>query len=647
MITGTLQKKAHEDINHIFENILPEYGMKKRKEQIKLSHEMLDAMFQNSIALSDAGTGIGKTYAYLVAGVVFSKYREFTGEPKQPIVVSTATIALQKAVQEEYIPFLSKVLLESGYVCEPILSAVRKGKSRYVCDKRLKKRLGNIDLARKNGRNVRALFALAKHFDMDEVEHLSNYDRQQVAVPRVCDCGDNCRFHRYVSRCSDEKYLFQICNHNLLLADAMTVRAGQHHILPAYSALVIDEAHKFPAAARQMLGRTLEYEEILTLVNCLRYEQYPLAASYLIDAMKPIVKGMNAESDKERVFFEQKRPQMLRDALKQLYKIKRAVGLLISHNTSLQLSSMIATVELFLDEESDIILYVDEDEHGRPALCAAAADLSTQINKILWSADIPILLTSGTLAVGKDFARFKEEACLTDCGRVTESVSRSPFDYEKNCLMYIPYSTPYYSREKLGEYYEDMADEIADLLKVSNGHALVLFNSYSAMSAIREFLEDYEITQPMFVLNRNNPKTLAAFKGSGNGILLATGAAWEGMDFPGDLVSMLIIPRLPFPIPDAFSDHEKEKYETLKEFIHAIALPDMQIKMRQGFGRAIRLGTDTCVVAILDERALRYRRYHDAVRQALPDMPMTGSARSIERFLRKVKGDAYFAEVRI
>ncbi len=331
--------------------------------------------------------------------------------------------------------------------------------------------------------------------------------------------------------------------------------------------------------------------------------------------------------------------------MKQLYKIKRAVGLLISHNASLRLSSMIATVELFLDEESDIILYVEEDEHGRPVLCAAAADLSTQINKILWSADIPILLTSGTLAVGKDFSRFKEEACLTDCGRVTESVSLSPFDYEKNCLMYIPYSTPYYSREKLGEYYEDMADEIADLLKVSSGHALVLFNSYSAMSAIREFLEDYEITQPMFVLNRNNPKTLEAFKESGNGILLATGAAWEGMDFPGDLVSMLIIPRLPFPIPDAFSDHEKQKYYSLRDFIAAVALPDMQIKLRQGFGRAFRLESDTCAVAILDERALRNRRYYRSVLDALPAMPVTGSVREIERFLHRVKDESYFAEI--
>lgn len=645
MINIAEKTKAHKDIDTIFKNILPGYGMTERKEQIKLSHSMLDAMFDNSIALSDAGTGIGKTYAYLIAGVVFANYRERSGEIKQPIVISTATIALQRAVHKEYIPFLSKALMEAGYIDRPILSAVRKGKSRYVCDKRLEKRLRSIDLEKKNSKNVKALLSLKKHVDMDEVEHLSGYDRRQVAVPRTCDCGENCRYHRCVRDCSSDKYLFQICNHNLLLADAMHVRCGKHYILPTYCALVIDEAHKFPSAARQMFGRTLGHDEILSLVNSLRTEHYPLAAQNLISAIKPVIKGMTADTDEDKHNFEIDRAALLEKGLQVLNSIKRVLSDELSHESCLELSQMIGTLELFTDDESDVILYVDEDEYERPALCASAADLSDQIDKALWSQPMPILLISGTLAVGNDFTRFKSEACLTECCRTKESVSPSPFHYEKNRLLYVPYSTPSFRKEDVTDYYEDIAYEISELIKMSHGHSLILFNSYSAMSAIREMLDDHRIRQPIFVMSRNDPRTLEAFKESGNGILLATGAAWEGMDFPGDLVSMLIIPRLPFPIPNAFSDHEKEKYDTLKEFIAAVALPDMQIKLRQGFGRAMRLETDTCVVAILDERSLRYRRYHDAVRQALPDMPMTGSTRSIERFMRKVKDDAYFAEV--
>jgi len=222
MITLNEKTKAHNDIDKIFKNILPEYGMTERKEQIKLAHAMLNNMFDGGIALSDAGTGIGKTYAYLVACVVFSKHREASGDIRQPIVVSTATVALQKAVHDEYIPFLSEALLHAGYIDRPLLSVIRKGKSRYVCDKRLKKRLKSLDLKKKNRRNAEALLALKKCIDMDTQPNLSGYDRRQVAVPRSCrDCTMDCRYERFVVDCSSEKYLFQICNHNLLLADAM------------------------------------------------------------------------------------------------------------------------------------------------------------------------------------------------------------------------------------------------------------------------------------------------------------------------------------------------------------------------------------------------------------------------------------------
>ena len=646
MITIIEKTKAHNDIDKIFKNILPEYGMTERKEQIKLAHAMLDNMFDGGIALSDAGTGIGKTYAYLVVGVVFSKYRNASGEIRQPIGVSTATIALQKVVHDEYIPFLSEALLHARYIDRPLLSVIRKGKSRYVCDKRLKKRLKNLDLKNKNRRNAEALLALKKCIDMDTQPDLSGYDRRQVAVPRYCkDCTMECRYERFVEDCSSEKYLFQICNHNLLLADAMHMHCDRHPILPNYCALVIDEAHKLPATARQMFGRTLGYDDILSLVNGLRSEHYPLAAQNLIAAMKPIAKGMTADTNEQAETFKREREKLLEQGLKTLDSIKRVLGDELSRQVNLELTRMITTLDLFLDDESDIIIYTDRDEHNRPVLCAIAADLSFRMDRSLWSMPMPILLTSGTLAVGDDFSRFKSEACLTQSNRLTESVSLSPFDYKHNCMMYVPHSTPQYKEDDLEDYFENLTSDIADLLEVSKGHALVLFNSYSAMSAVRERLDEYDIQHPIFVMSRSNPYIAEEFKKSGNGILLAAGAAWKGMDFPGDLVSMLIIPRLPFPIPDAFSEHQKEQYDTLKEFIQAVALPDMQIKLRQGFGRAIRLETDTCIVAILDERALRARRYHDAIKTALPDMPLTGSLRSVERFLRSVKDAGYFAEV--
>ena len=123
---------------------------------------------------------------------------------------------------------------------------------------------------------------------------------------------------------------------------------------------------------------------------------------------------------------------------------------------------------------------------------------------------------------------------------------------------------------------------------------------------------------------------------------MATGAAWEGFDFPGDCVSLLVVPRLPFAYPDALKEKEREEYASLRQFIQNVAVPEMQIKLRQGFGRAIRTESDTCVIAILDERAGHGRRYYAAMRDALPDMRTTSSLRAVTKFLRELKPESYF-----
>ena len=193
-------------------------------------------------------------------------------------------------------------------------------------------------------------------------------------------------------------------------------------------------------------------------------------------------------------------------------------------------------------------------------------------------------------------------------------------------------------------YFEDLTAEILSLLNASHGHALVLFTSYAAMSAVKERLLRENLRWPLFAMSRNAVYTAEQFKRSPGAVLLATGAAWEGFDFPGDAVSMLIIPRLPFPQPNALKEKEREKYDTLKKFIRAVVVPEMQIKLRQGFGRAIRTETDTCAVAILDERAGIGGRYHRDVLSALPQIPQTCHIKAVGRFLREKKSAQYFAE---
>lgn len=633
------RKNAHQEIDHIFKELLPAHGMAERPAQVALSHKMLDAMLDGSIALCDAGTGIGKTYAYLVAGTVFLRCRAAVGLPFQPLLISTSSIALQNAVLNEYLPFLSAVLMAGQIIDHPLRAVVRKGKSHYVCDERLRRRLGAVDLGRKSPRARAALLSLRDHLDLDMAEHLSGYDRERVHVPQVCDCGqEDCRYLCFMEVCASARYQVQICNHNLLLADAIHRSIGRRPLLPEYSALIVDEAHKLPETARQMFGITLTAGELRSLIHGLQGERYLLAAETLAETARPLLRELSLPWDGERPFSHF--ASLLKRPRKTLELIQRQISALVSHSTRRQLEQIIDKVTLFLRSQPDMICYAAEDDRGGTMLCATVSDLTEQFRQTLWRQRKPMILTSGTMAVGRDFRRFKEDTGLLTDSRVRESVAPSPFAYKENCLLYLPRIPPC---QDSGRYYEELAKEIAALLDAAHGHALVLFTSYAAMSAVKERLRD-RVIYPLFTLGRNAVHTTGQFKSTPGSVLLATGAAWEGFDFPGDCVSLLVIPRLPFPMPDTLKEKERERYPDLHSFLRAVVVPEMQIKLKQGFGRAIRTETDTCVVAILDERAVHGRRYFQDVLTALPEMPVTNNIQEVEQFIRAVKPDSYFQE---
>ncbi len=633
------RQNAHNEIDHIFKDLLPTRNMAERPAQVALCHQMLNAMLEGGIALCDAGTGIGKTYAYLVAGTVYSRFRAACGLGPKPILVSTSSIALQTAARDEYLPLLSNVLTEDGMIVQPLQAVIRKGKSHYVCDDRLERRLGQLDLRKKNWRAGNALLALRNELDMDEIAHLSHYDRERVCVPQICNCSqETCRYRFFLEKCDSGRYLFQICNHNLLLADAIHRGSGRKPILPDACALIVDEAHKLPETARQMFGVTLAAEDIRALTHSLRGERFLLAAEVLNDSAKGLLRKLDRPPE-DRPFVHYK--TSLAAPERSLTVIARQLHGLLTPATRRRLNSVSSTVSLFHQGHPDMVFYTEEDTHGGTMLCATISDLTAQLRQTLWRQERPAILTSATLAVGEDFRRFKEETGLLTDSRVTESVALSPFDYQKNCLLYLPQVPP---KQKAAAYYDELAKEIAALLDAAQGHALALFTSYAAMSAVKERLPGHGLRYPLFTMGRSAIHTTEQFKASPGSMLLAAGAAWEGFDFPGDCVSLLIIPRLPFAVPDALKEKERENHPTLRLFLRAVVVPEMQIKLKQGFGRAIRTETDTCVVAILDERAAKGKRYSKDVLAALPEMPVTGSLKDVAKFIQSVKGPDYFRE---
>ena len=649
------QKRAHQEVEKIFRVLLPEQGLAVREEQIRLCHEMLDTLLGERIALCDAGVGIGKTYAYLVACVLMRKYSilmERNSLPKQhPVVVSTSSIALQKAILSEYVPFLSRVLVEQGIIQTPLRAVVRKGKEHFVCDNRLEQRIEAIRHKQKNAVQREALLSLRKHYDMDTVKDLSGFDRRLVCVPKFCprECPGRqmCRYQRYLEESKKQDVFLQICNHNYLLADAFHRREEYKPLLTDYRALVVDEAHKLPEAARQMFGKNLCMDDIREIAYYLEREHQNVEARTLKAGMYSIFtiireSHMFSHGIKENFQLTGECEFCLWEGIQMIERMMEQLKGVVPKWVLNRLQEAKEVLECFLQKNSKYVLHLRMDKEKIPVLCAASREIPQLLREMLWDREqaLSVILTSGTLKAGKGFARTLQMTGLEGRTGVQSYVAESPFAYEENCLLYLPKTLQKCKRGSREEV-EMVAGQIHSLICSTYGHTLVLFTSYTLMGSVYQILRD-GIPFPMVEVWRHSQEEILRFKTMENAVLFAAGSCWEGVDFPGDMVSSLIIVKLPFAVPDPISEAEKETYESLEDYIQAIIVPDMQKKLRQGFGRAIRTETDTCVVSILDFRAVKGGKYHEDVMCALPPCQMAEELREVQDFIRSRKGVEYY-----
>ena len=630
--------ESHHIAEQIFREILPRHGMAVREEQIALCHEVLDTLYNKEISLCEAGVGTGKTLAYLVGCILWQMNRP--ERMKLPIVISTSSVALQDAILTEYLPDLSAVLLDEGIITAPITAVVRKGKERFVCDARLAERASLVQPSRK--RQTNSLNIAAHILDMDHIPELSRYDRCRICVPQSCprDCFMrlDCRYQQYLR--DSMKPDIQICNHNYLLADASHRLEDRPLLLRSYQALVVDEAHKLPDAARQMYTETLSSRAMDELCLLLQQAHYKDFARQLRTAFLTLSFSCTQGFSKLRRKVSE--PFVLtpfrRAALIDCIALLQNAGGLpdVPRYLLNRLGEAESLLRLFLLEVPTRILYIDYDADGQPTFCAASNRVPQLLRSALWNTREPAILTSGTLAAAGDFSHTEQLLGLAAYRPLRHFRANSPFNYKKKCLLYFP------PRVKMQMDNRKMAEEIVRLVGACHGHALVLFTSYRQMAEVRA-LTDGQWQYPTYQAWRNGGRVIQQFKESGNGVLFAAGSFWEGIDFPGDMVSLLIIAKLPFPIPDPVSDYERRQYPNLRDYINAEVIPEMQKKLRQGFGRAIRTEQDTCVVSILDHRTAKKGRYRSDVLETLPKCQMAERIEEVENFIRSRKVERYYS----
>ena len=630
--------ESHRIAEQIFREILPRHGMAVREEQIALCHEVLDTLYNKEISLCEAGVGIGKTLAYLVACILWQMHRP--SQLKMPVAISTSSVALQDAILNEYLPDLSAVLLAEGIITAPITAVVRKGKERFVCDARLAERQAKA--ISKGSRQKGSLRMAENVLDLDHIPGLSRYDRCRICVPQSCprDCflRLDCRYQQYLR--DSMKPDIQICNHNYLLANASHRLEERPLLLRQYQALVVDEAHKLPDAARQMYTETLSAQDMDDLCSLLQQAHFKGLSKRLrtVFLTLSISCAPSFAMPKRKISIPFSLTPFRQAAIADSINLLQYIGSQpdMPYYLQYRLAEAESLLRLFLLDVPTRILYLEFSADGQLTFCAASNRVPQLLRSALWNTREPTILTSGTLTAAGDFDHTEQLLGLAAYAPLRHFRAESPFNYRKKCLLYIPARRAAAVPEN-----QYLADQIVRLTVACHGHALVLFTSYRQMRNVYDALGG-RLTFPVFQAGRGQNRSIQQFKQSGNGVLFAAGSCWEGIDFPGDMVSLLIIAKLPFPIPDPVSNYERQQYPNLRDYINAEVIPEMQKKLRQGFGRAIRTEQDSCVVAILDERVGIGGRYHDAALAALPICLTTEKIEDVQQFIREQKRPDYF-----
>ena len=670
---GVTLAKLKIIVRELFRVILPKYDeFKIREEQIKLAEELLEAIAGRKTLLAEAPTGLGKTLAYIIIGLLIRRSAVnktlsgsfFPGMScvewlRMGVLLSTSSIALQKAIYTEAIPKISMILEDWGIIREPVTAVLRKGKEHYVCEYNLNEYLP-FEVDENIRKELKALAFDGRIIDLAEAETLPAQVKNRISVPSKCykNCkyADNCRYRAFRETAKKTGYDFVICNHQLLLAD-MKLRAEESGaVLPPFQALILDEAHKLLPAARSLYGAELSADAIPSITKALPELNFAPLKKTVTDAWKTTrdivcrLSGKLYEANK-RLFSRQGAGAECDEVLRNIRNIADLIHkhLSASHEFSVGRDERLkhnllwdlhyiskAANELCF---SDVMIrwFITENDE-KTAIAGIPKDLCERLCADLWKRGIPAMLTSGTLSVGGDFTALKQSLGLTNKNiRLEEVTHSSPFNYRENCLLYLSENVPDY---RASGYIPKLADEIESLIKASNGHAAILFTSYKSMRVVHGRLKRRMPGMKDFVLERGTSSAIEQYKASGNGVLFACGSMWEGIDCPGDILSLLVIVKLPFAQPDAISEYEQSCCPDFGAYFDGVLMPDMLIKAKQGFGRGFRTEDDTCVVAICDIRASGV--FREPLLAALPECRVTSQIKDVEGFYKDNKNPGYF-----
>jgi ATP-dependent DNA helicase DinG len=597
-------------------------GFEPRPEQAALAAAVERALATGEHLVAEAGTGTGKSLAYLLPAL----------ESGQRVVVATATKALQEQLLTGEVPAAARALGREVRV------AVLKGRANYVCRKQLQS-FGPMLL--RDARDEVAYTAIEPWLAVTETGDRAELEIEpseslwaELAVgPERCG-GRRCPF---VSSCFTEAAKARageaelvIANHALYFAHL----AAGGGVLPEHDAVVFDEAHRLEESAASWLGGRVSRAGLRRLAadverGCREaavaapgraLDRIERAGDRLLRAVAPPAgRRRLREPPAEELL-------LLVDALAVLANELNGQGEDLDGLSRRALETA-AQVEACLEPgPQDRVVWAEPD-----AVAWAPVDVSGELRERLWGEGPTAILVSATLTTGDD-ATFIRRRLGLDHAR--EVVVGSPYDFRSQALLYVPRTMP----DPRGEgFTERAADEVLALLALSEGRALVLTSSHRALDVLRERVRGRVPYEVLVQGDAPRERLLERFRDEVASVLLATATFWQGVDVPGESLSLLVIDKLPFSAPgDPLHEARCEAVEADGgDWFRDFALPTAMLQLRQGFGRLIRGHEDRGVVAILDPR-LRTRPYGRAFLAALPSCPLVDDLAAVAAFFGEV-----------
>jgi len=610
-----------------------------RRQQVHMAERVAAALQHREALVVEAGTGTGKTFAYLVPALLSGAR----------VIISTGTRTLQDQLFNKDVP------LVAGAIGRPARIALLKGRANYLCLHRLARASQELGLlpAAPRERQLPLIERWARTTrtgDLAEVPGLSDTD---ALWPRITSTRDNClgvrceefaRCHVVAARREAQESDIVIVNHHLLLADLALKEGGFGDILGSADAIILDEAHQLPDLAAQFFGANVGSRGIETLIATLRQERERTeAVANALTAVEGALAELAAALPRRpgRVAWDES-PRPLDEPTHELADRLESLATALGAREPEEPVGGLAERANELAVQLQRIAGTTALEGARSFECSDRSfvlhllpfDVAERFQGLVTGRRCAWIFTSATLSVGEDFAHFTARLGLGDAPTLR---IESPFDYERQSLLYLPPDLP----EPASPAHAAAVLETAlPLLEASRGGAFLLFTSHRALAQAAAQLRERWGREPPYRLlvqgEAPRERLLADFRADGNAVLLGTASFWEGVDVKGGALRLVIIDKLPFgspedPLVKARIEHiEARGGNPFREF----QLPEAALALKQGVGRLIRSEEDYGAVVICDRR-LSERSYGRALLSVLPPMTRTRDADETAQFLRR------------